>query len=88
VVLNVGNGWKGSEAGDGVKEDGAGPPFEGESCGPGPKCSRKEMPVPGIEAVPIKPRGPTFSVNGAPPMLALRPLLERFNLSPGMIVKD
>ncbi|SRR6266536_3644277 len=46
------------------------------------------MPVPGIDAVPINPRGPAFRVNGAPPMLALKPLRERFNRTPGMTLKD
>jgi hypothetical protein len=44
--------------------------------------------VPGIDAVPINPRWLTLNVNGAPPMLALSPLLDRFNLRPGTTVND
>jgi hypothetical protein len=46
------------------------------------------MPVPGTEAVPYSPRGPTFTVKGAPPILVLNPLLDRLSFSPGMILKD
>jgi len=49
---------------------------------------RNEMPVPGTEAVPYSPRGPTFTVKGAPPILVLNPLLDRLSFSPGIILKD
>jgi hypothetical protein len=46
------------------------------------------MPVPGNEAVPYTPRGPTFIVNGAPPMLQLRPVFDRLSFTPGMTLKE
>jgi hypothetical protein len=46
------------------------------------------MPVPGMEAVPYNPFGPRLTVNGAPPILALKPVFDRFSLSPGSILKD
>jgi hypothetical protein len=48
----------------------------------------KDTPVPGSEAVPYTPRGPTFTVRGDPPMLQLRPLLDRLSLTPGIILND
>ncbi len=46
------------------------------------------MPDPGRERVSVTPFGPMFMVNGAPPMLALRPRLERFSRRPGITVND
>jgi hypothetical protein len=57
-------------------------------CGTAPKLWRYEMPVPGSDAVPTKPRGPKFNVTGAPPMLALNPLRERLSRTPGITLND
>ncbi len=46
------------------------------------------MPVPGIEAVPIRPRWLRLTVNGAPPTLQLNPLFERFSRTPGISLKE
>jgi len=84
--------------GVGLGEDGAASGFikSGRTCEAGvgtildafPSFSLKEMPVPGSEAVPYTPRGPKFSVNGAPPMLALNPRLDKFSLTPGITLNE
>jgi len=60
----------------------------GAASDPPVSCCRRDMPVPGIEAVPYTPRGPTLTVNGEPPKLALRPVFDKLSLTPGMSLND
>ena len=54
----------------------------------GLKLWRYESPVPGIEAVPRRPVGPTLTVKGDVPILELSPRLDKFSRKPGIIVND
>src|ERR1043166_3888083 len=55
---------------------------------PPPRRCRNCIPVPGMEAVPYTPRGPTFRVRGAPPKLRLKPVFPRLSFSPGISLND
>jgi hypothetical protein len=49
--------------------------------------SRFQTPIPGILTFRYTPRGPTFTLNGAAPRVALRPWRVRFNFTPGRTLK-
>src|ERR1035441_4721266 len=55
-----------------------------EGCEEGiSRRSRFHRPVPGILTFRYTPRGPTFTLNGAAPTVALSPCRVRFSLMPG-----
>src|SRR5579863_9002224 len=62
--------------------------FDGTEVSGTSRRVRFQSPVPGMLTLLYSPRGPTFTLNGAIPNVALRPWRVTFNLTPGMTLND